>query len=308
MYSGKYDISISNLNFIEGWGANGVDIFFVLSGFIMAYIQHNKKLSPTNFIKQRIIRIYPLYFILTIFILLISIIFPKNLNLGDGAIAIGLHSIASLLFLSQIVLGKIPILYDGWTLEYEILFYLILFLGMMFFKEMKIFIFLIISIFFLVLFCSLDSIALEFVIGYFVAIIYNQRMARNNIFSYAMIFLGSILLIFGLFFSMGSYEIIRQRALISGVPAAILIFGLVGVRQAKSGIFTLLGDSSYSIYLTQVFSIPAFYAAVKYFHLQGLVSGDLLSITCLFSTAICGVLSYFFIERNFISRLRMYAA
>ena len=272
----------------------------------MAYIQKNKRLSPANFIKQRIIRIYPLYFILTTCLILISIIFPNNLNLGNGAI--GLHLITSLLFLSQILLGKIPILYNGWTLEYEILFYLILFFGMLCLKGGKIFIFLIIFILVLILFFSLDSIALDFVFGYFIAIIYNKGIARNNIFSYSMIFLGSTLLIFSLFLNLDSQEISRQRALISGVPAAILIFGLVGVSQAKSGILTLLGDASYSIYLTQVFSIPVFYAAVKYFQLQVLVSGDLLSIACLFGTAFCGVLSYFFIERNIISRLRMITA
>ncbi len=32
-----------------GWGGNGADIFFVLSGFIMVYILNNKKVSPKDF-------------------------------------------------------------------------------------------------------------------------------------------------------------------------------------------------------------------------------------------------------------------
>ena len=39
---------------VDIWGAAGVDIFFIISGFIMVYIQINKKKKPLDFLKDRI--------------------------------------------------------------------------------------------------------------------------------------------------------------------------------------------------------------------------------------------------------------
>ena len=35
---------------LEGWGQNGVDIFFVISGFVMYYIQYQKKEVVSSFL------------------------------------------------------------------------------------------------------------------------------------------------------------------------------------------------------------------------------------------------------------------
>jgi len=52
------------------FGASGVDCFFVISGFIMIYVQQHKKRSAAKFLKKRLKRIVPLYwFHLTIYIL-----------------------------------------------------------------------------------------------------------------------------------------------------------------------------------------------------------------------------------------------
>ena len=54
-----------SLEFLAGWGACGVDLFFVISGFIMVYIQSVKERSPTEFIVERILRVCPTYWLLT---------------------------------------------------------------------------------------------------------------------------------------------------------------------------------------------------------------------------------------------------
>ncbi|NJN75784.1 MAG: acyltransferase [Synechococcaceae cyanobacterium RL_1_2] len=46
-------------------GGSGVDLFFIISGYIMCYTVDKKKINLFNFIKARIVRIMPLYWILT---------------------------------------------------------------------------------------------------------------------------------------------------------------------------------------------------------------------------------------------------
>nr|WP_076754713.1 acyltransferase family protein [Acinetobacter schindleri] len=46
-----YKIPATSLLFMKDWGQNGVDIFFVISGFIMVYIQEKKIEIPYLFLK-----------------------------------------------------------------------------------------------------------------------------------------------------------------------------------------------------------------------------------------------------------------
>ena len=62
-YSKSYNYKPQFFSFFEGWGQNGVDIFFVITGFVL-YIS-NKNDLPSNFIKKRFLRIVPLYYFST---------------------------------------------------------------------------------------------------------------------------------------------------------------------------------------------------------------------------------------------------
>ena len=50
------------------WGAIGVQIFFVLSGFIIPFSIYRKERKPSSFIYSRFIRIYPTYLFILFFI------------------------------------------------------------------------------------------------------------------------------------------------------------------------------------------------------------------------------------------------
>ncbi|MEG8039988.1 acyltransferase [Sphingomonas sp. LR60] len=106
-------------------GEAGVDIFFVISGFIMLTIGVKEQVG--TFISRRLVRIYPLYWIacfLTLFVLIAS----KKENLFVG------HVIKSFLLIpyyNPIHGGEIwPILVPGWTLSYELFFYGIFAIGL----------------------------------------------------------------------------------------------------------------------------------------------------------------------------------
>ena len=161
--SSKYGFSVDYLNVFDGWGDNGVDLFFVLSGFIMVYIHKDKPLSAARFFIDRFTRIAPLYWLMTILLLAITYISPSIFR-SDVSDFQEL-SLSSILFISKLVLGKMPVLYDGWTLEYEMLFYLILSIGMFFQRKVITYSFVIAVISSLIIFNFLDAVAYEFLFG-----------------------------------------------------------------------------------------------------------------------------------------------
>lgn len=97
--------------------ARGVDIFFVISGFIMAAI--GAKESPSEFAKKRLIRVAPIYWMGTILVTM-----QIGLKLGFDKDLIQ-HFLLSLSFVPHLNHeGEIfPILIPGWTLNYEMFFY-----------------------------------------------------------------------------------------------------------------------------------------------------------------------------------------
>lgn len=104
-------------------GAAGVDVFFVISGFIMWVITAERPVSPLRFLAERARRIVPVYWIVTGVMVVGALagLFP-NLRLTVG------YVLASLLFVPSRSPGDgqiWPVLVQGWTLNYEMFFYLV---------------------------------------------------------------------------------------------------------------------------------------------------------------------------------------
>jgi exopolysaccharide production protein ExoZ len=105
--------------------AGGVDIFFIISGAIMWITTDRRPQSPWRFIFRRIVRVVPLYWAVTLFTVGVLLVAPGLARTGrlDGA-----HLLASLLFVpwpSPAVPGLYPLVVPGWTLNYEMAFYLL---------------------------------------------------------------------------------------------------------------------------------------------------------------------------------------
>lgn len=106
------------------WGI-GVDIFFVVSGFIMVYTTvelFGRPRAAAVFLKRRIVRIVPLYWLITTALILVYLVAPRLLNVPiDGWRSI----VTSFLFIPDLrANGEVrPIMALGWTLNYEMFFY-----------------------------------------------------------------------------------------------------------------------------------------------------------------------------------------
>lgn len=112
---------------VFGWGAIGVDLFFVISGFIMHYVTSDKSpgiRTSAHFILNRVIRIIPLYYIVLIFAFLTggamsTFHYEEKIDNLISAITFTpyLHEHAPLYILAS---GMYNV---RWTLNYELYFY-----------------------------------------------------------------------------------------------------------------------------------------------------------------------------------------
>ena len=113
------------------WGF-GIHLFFVISGFIMARTArgYGSARGGLAFLTRRIIRVVPLYWLMTSLVLVGAVAAPELLNMPTGGLAVVLGS-----YLFVPVLrdgGELrPVLGQGWTLDYEMFFYVLFALSML---------------------------------------------------------------------------------------------------------------------------------------------------------------------------------
>jgi peptidoglycan/LPS O-acetylase OafA/YrhL len=107
-------------------GAWGVDLFFVISGFIMCYVTER---SGEHFFAKRLIRVVPLYWIGTIAVFCVALVMPNMLRNTTANVVDLLKSLAFIPFRKGTA-ETTPVLFLGWTLNYEMFFYLIFALSM----------------------------------------------------------------------------------------------------------------------------------------------------------------------------------
>ncbi|WP_456272917.1 acyltransferase family protein [Bacillus sp. AK031] len=103
--------------------SGGVSYFFALSGFMMYYVYH-KKFGQfqqfKDFLTNRFIRIYPLYWLLTLVLLPFLFIYPWY-GMGHET---ELETIISSFLLSPSPSGNPPVIIPAWSLKFTVLFYL----------------------------------------------------------------------------------------------------------------------------------------------------------------------------------------
>lgn len=259
--SGLVVEGVSSQNFALQ-GSSGVDVFFVLSGFIITY-STKLSLGTAEFIKRRIARIGPLYWFLTSLLILIAVAAPGLLN----SVELSLETIwKSYLFIPFPKPNGLvqPLLFLGWTLSYEVAFYLVFAVSLMAGRYAHALTTLVIgSLVALGLAVRTDSvllrfytdpIMLEFLLGMLLYYGYESVLRQHK---------GSILLLLGLLlagllgFCFGSD---LPRFFGQGLPALALVAGFLLLdvkRSAWTSLLVLLGNASYSLYLSHPYVLQA---------------------------------------------------
>lgn len=238
----------------RNWGSWGVDLFFIISGYVMAVSLGQNLQSSTRFLLKRFIRIYPLYFSLTVLFCLISIIAPKlfsNFSLKFD------WFIASLSMTSGFWGFGEPILGQGWTLEFETLFYVLIALVIVF-KQIKSFELLTSLLLLGLCLFGVNSIILEFSFG-MLAANFKQKIQKVHQYRFLLIWFGIATLIL-----QGNYGLDHlPRFILLGIPCLLLFLGFILLEPIKNTLLLYLGEISYSIYLVQFFVIPVCFKFYK---------------------------------------------
>jgi len=132
-------------------------------------------------------------------------------------------------------------------------------------------------------------LVLEFVLGMICAKLYLSK--KFSYLGYFSLIIGILILPINIFYDSG-----MDRFYIYGIPDFFIIFGLINVRQTKSRLLVYLGDTSYGIYLVQVFTIPVFYKISSNFLVT--LQNDVVSILALIFTIIIGCFLYSLVEKK----------
>ena len=256
-------------------GSFGVDVFFVISGFIMMYAHYDdfgKSRSSSRFLLKRLIRIIPNYWLLTALAATILIVAPQLSHFGREVDVQWV--VASFLFVpwTSSSGSPWPVLGLGWTLNFEMYFYLVFAIALLMTRRTAI---LAVCIFFglsiaLGFFIDRDNafiaqatnwLLAEFVLGLFLGMLFLKGREIPDIFGALAIILCFTLLFLSLFLKENNAFQPMLRFVFFGIPAACLVAALTLTPFSKKFVpprsVMLIGDASYSLYLTHVFTLPA---------------------------------------------------
>jgi len=78
-----FKVPDSAISFALSYGGRGVDLFFVISGFIICYATHGARLTPAEFLRRRVERIVPLYFFVIVAVTILALALPATFDTPD---------------------------------------------------------------------------------------------------------------------------------------------------------------------------------------------------------------------------------
>jgi peptidoglycan/LPS O-acetylase OafA/YrhL len=301
-----------------GW--SGVDYFFVLSGFIMVYVHRSaigKKNQLKSFLVKRAVRIYPIYWIITLTLWCLFLVIPGFVN-NNQDLSLG-YVIRSLLLIPQ---KEQPLLEVGWTLIYEINFYLLfslaiwlkpkhsvpilsgwLLVTILHYRKIVKFpqeLFLLETVF--------GEMNLELVLGClagYIVIKYNNNIGKYRWTLFGIANLGYVISL-GIFVASGKIPFGRIPTF--GVLAALLIIAATSIDLKDSpkipDILIFLGEASYSIFLTHVPVISAITKIVQGANLGKYFDGFFAPALLAVFAVVFGCIFYSLIEKPLTVFLR----
>lgn len=254
--------------------SNGVDLFFVISGFIM--VLTSSRASPDDFAMRRIIRIVPLYWSLTTFLLVILLWRPelfRSTVLGTE------YVVKSFLFIPYANPGQngqlFPLLVPGWSLNLEMFFYAVFTLVLFLPQGRRVVV--AAAIFLAAVWCAPlfsqtaygreigffgDFKLFEFLFGMMMAQWYVKGLPRLPAsVSWAITLVGFIVLFWGLPFIPLVAASWQQVLFENSLPAVVIVFGMLSLEQRLRRhplpFLAYVGDASYSMYLSHLFFLGA---------------------------------------------------
>lgn len=284
-------------------GARGVDVFFVISGFVMIVSSQKLMGDPLawrHFMAQRLLRIVPMYWVATtlkvaVMLTAARLVFHADLDF--------LKIVSSYFFIPyKKASGRMePILGVGWTLVFEMFFYVVFAVGLKLRLNVYAFVGSVMAAMslaslarpadFPVYLFLADPIVLEFFFGMLVA-----RLALSQRFlPVPLAVMLALLSLTQLVFGGGD---VLPRTLSVGLPAVVLVYAVIsleGVLQRHiPRVLVFMGAASYSMYLIHPLILPAIPALLPRLGVGNVWVSVALSVPVIL---VVSALVYKFVER-----------
>jgi len=303
----QYSLGVFDFNI----GIFGVDIFFVISGFIMYFVSINKPSgfhTVRSFLLHRVIRIIPLYWTLTTVALLVYLAMPENINSSTGSTDV-FNSYTLFPSSTRYLLAV------AWTLSYEFYFYIIFSIALLFPSYRALIICIVLtgvaSLGFIyktnessVTFDFLtNNLVLEFIYGIIIAKIFLQlKNRRMLIFIISFLLFIALITLYFLDYQSGI------RGIDFGLPAMFLVLGFVMIEDViKKHRFTnleRLGEISYSLYLVHLFTLGVIALIYRKLNIHTNTSEALYLASMLITSLLVGTLTYYLLEKKLVNFFR----
>jgi exopolysaccharide production protein ExoZ len=307
------------------FGGAGVEFFFVLSGFIILTAHRHDIFKPeklASYLKKRITRIYPTYWVIFLGTYLLALSSSTLRNTVPHDIFIIVKSMLLIPQETNVVGGTgSPVIIVAWTLQYEVFFYLF-FSFMILSRWLSIIAGLVLlciyvsyhgvpSPFFPLSFLSKNYILL-FAMGMFVsAVCTSKRVTVNKPMFYAII--GAALFSFVALNTVLKTELLlgEQTTILYGVASSLIILGFVKAEDNGHVIggnrwIQLLGNASYALYLIHYPLISILCKLSLTFHLDKVgIIGAFVSYLSIFCVCLVSSAAFhLWIEKPVTSHIR----
>ncbi|OLP59027.1 hypothetical protein BJF93_03615 [Xaviernesmea oryzae] len=303
----------------ENWfllktGRFGVDIFFVISGFIITVIAGRGRFDPLRFASRRIMRIIPPYWAATLLVTVLALAMPNQFRTTVPDVE---SFIKSLLFIPSQD-PKAPLLNLGWTLNYEAFFYalfacsffltsgwrtvahVVILGGLMLLGNAH-------EFGFVAGFYTSGSL-MGFIFGTLVAQAYLHGLIQHVRGPVALLLAILALVLCPLYYWLPWESIVKAPLyvhFILSLMSSLVVTLFLGLelqdRLPTVAPMKLLGDASYSIYLFHLFPLGAYWAVGKrVFDVTSVAIYLPLALIGIAVTLTFGLLCYFVFEKPFL--------
>ncbi|MGR3317353.1 MAG: acyltransferase family protein [Candidatus Anammoxibacter sp.] len=305
--------------------ASGVDLFFIVSGFVIVAVTRGKFQcfgETLQFLYNRATRVYSLYWIYTGLLMVFFLLPPEMFSRSREDVNI----LKSFLLLPQ---ANVPLLVVAWTIVHEMYFYgafaiLLMLPEKHFIKLLAVWSFLVIaasvifqgtsnSNFDATMHIISHPLTMEFIAGCLIA-----KMIYAGIRAY-----GLTSLIIGIFLLAVNHLLVTDmtmerwdRLFFYGLPSALIVYGVIAIELESETMapkfLRYLGDASYSIYLSHYLILPVigriWIAIVERTHIDNSGYADnILAVSVMVLTVLAvGIGSYRFIETPMLSLPRKF--
>lgn len=288
--------------------SEAVPVFFVVSGFVM-YISGIDS-GPVTFAWRRIARIVPLYWILTIAIVVLAASVPGLLHHATASPRYVLKSLLFIPYRNPAAQNQVfPILGPGWSLDYEMFFYAVFAAALCCAARWRLAVIclaLIGSFTIGEVFPAIRSsvygaeytspLLLTFISGIFIGWGYRRKLIRIRPWiGWCLTVAGLLMLVIA-----GLPEWIRSELVPAGIVVGVVSLDAAGAVPDWS-FLRRLGDASYSIYLVHLFAFDALAKVWTHLGFDGRVSAICFASICMAAAVGLALLTYTYIEKPSLS-------